>query len=830
VRLKSIFAFIIIHRPHITFMKAIFCTLITLVIYFTATAQQKTGAITVTVKDMNNAAILGATIPLFKTADSVAINAGSSDANGRIMFDNLTERSYFLKVIAMGYQAYQSPIIQVDDSQIVVTSIILAEAKSRALAEVVVSAKRPLIQTEIDRTIVNVDAMISSASSNGLEVLEKTPGVMVNANGEITLNGRGGVMVLIDGRQTYMSGQSLTTYLKSLPGGVLDKIELMDNPPAKYDAAGNAVINLKMKKKRTGGFTGSIQTGYSQGKYARNNNNLNLNYGKKKLNVFGNFSYNLEKSYANDDYDRYFYDEQSALSSKIVLDNSTVNKQNGANSIVGLDYTITENTTLGAQINFNRTDQKSNYGYQNQTFDPVVLDSTGLGSTLTKEKATNLSANINLTQKLGKSGRELTMDANYLNYDTQNEQTLDNYTFLPSGAMLNNKQFFYHVPSSIRIYNGKADYVHPLNGNAKLEAGIKTSFVNNDNQADYYNIIDHVSAIDNSLSNHFKYSENINAAYINAQKGWKYWGIQTGLRVENTRATGRQLGNAEVAATSFTKDYTQLFPSLYIKYKLDTVGRQSFNFSITRRINRPNYQMLNPFVFVHDQYSYTSGNPLLTPQYQYRYELKYQYRQALRLGLSYNRFTDVIFRTTSVTDNIFTNKPQNIGKGFMYILNVGSSLSPYKWWYMDLNMQIARMGLSGQVDGTPLNPKNSVIRGGLQNQFVISKQLSAELFGYYISSDLNGQAYTHAMFRTNAAIQLKIFDGKGSIRLNADDIFHSWIYHNYSVDLKQASYTQLSESDTRRFGIAFTYRFGQDMFKRKRKYESNGLDDEKGRL
>jgi len=221
---------------------------------------------------------------------------------------------------------------------------------------------------------------------------------------------------------------------------------------------------------------------------------------------------------------------------------------------------------------------------------------------------------------------------------------------------------------------------------------------------------------------------------------------------------------------------------------------------------------------------------LLTPQYQYRYELKYQYRQALRLGLSYNRFTDVVFRTTSVTDNIYTNKPQNIGKGFMYILNIGSSLSPYKWWNVDLNMQIARMGLSGDVDGTPLNPKNSVIRGGLQNQFAISKRLSAELFGYYISSDLNGQAYTHAMFRTNAGIQLKIFDGKGSVRLNADDIFHSWIYNNYSVDLKQANYTQRSESDTRRFGIAFTYRFGQDIFKRKRKYESNGLDDEKGRL
>lgn len=810
-------------------MKAIYCTLI-LLFCLGAKAQQNTGSITVSIHNVQHRALTGVTVQLLKAGDSVALKTAGSDPNGRVIFNDLSANSYIIKLSAMGYQPYQSPAIQFNGQPIILEPVVLAEAKGKRLAEVVITAKRPLVQTEIDRTVINVDAMISSASSNALEVLEKTPGIMVNANGEITLNGRGGIMVLIDGRQTYMSGQSLSAYLKSLPGGSLDKIELMENPPAKYDAAGNAVINLKMKKNRSGGFTGSIQTGYTQGRYAKNNNSLNLNYNNKKLNVFGNFSYNLEKGYTDEAYDRYFYDEQSVLNSRIILDNSTVNKQNGTNSLIGLDYTLSDHTTLGAQLNINKTDQRSNYAYQSQTLDPAVLDSTGTGSTLTKEDANNRSVNLNLTQKLGKSGQELTMDANYLNYDIQNQQDLDNYTFGNSGAMLNNRQFFYDVPSSIRVYNGKADYVLPLKSNAKLEAGVKTSFVNNDNQADYYNIVSQVSTLDNRLSNHFKYSENINAAYINTQKAWKYWGVQAGLRIENTHATGRQLGNTAVAATSFSKDYTQLFPSLYINYKLDTVGRQSFNLSITRRINRPNYQLLNPFVFVHDQYSNTSGNPLLTPQHQYRYELKYQYKQALRLGLSYNRFTNVIFRTTSVTDNVYTNKPENITEGFMYILNIGSSVSPFKWWNMELNMQIARMGLSGDVDGTPLNPNNSVIRGGLQNQFSISKKFSAELFGYYISSDLNGQAYTHSMFRTNAGIQLKILDGKGSIRLNADDIFHSWIYDNYSVDLKQANYTLRSESDTRRFGIGFSYRFGQDMFKRKRKYESNGLDEEKGRL
>jgi hypothetical protein len=811
-------------------MKAAFSVLFILIIAFTCIAQEKAGTITAIIKEVHNAAITGATVRIYQAKDSVLVKAGTSDVSGKTVISNLNNGAYILTVTALGHQVYRSGLLLLENNSITLPPIVLTPAKSIGLAEVVVTAKRPLIQTEVDRTIVNVDAMISSASSNSLEVLERTPGVAVNANGEITLNGRSGVMVLIDGRQTYMSGQSLVNYLKSLPGGVLDKIELMDNPPAKYDASGNAIINLKLKKNRAGGFTGGIQTGYSQGRYARNNNSVNLNYNQKKLNVFGILSYSQEKNYTTDTYDRSFYNQQSALSSKIILDNHTIGKSKGSNVIMVLDFTLSENTTLGGQINLNKTDQKSDYGYYNETINPFVLDSTGSGGTMMNGNTTNLSTNINYLHKFGKSGRELTMDANYLDYDNDNNQLLDNYTYTPTGVELSNRKYFYNVPSAIRVYTAKADYVHPLKGSAKLEAGVKTSFVNNDNVADYFNIINQITTINNSLSNHFKYEENINAAYINAQKSWKYWGIQAGLRAENTHAEGRQLGNAEVAETRFTKDYTQLFPSLFINYKLDTIGKQSFNFSISRRINRPNYQVLNPFVFIRDQYSSTSGNPLLTPQYQYRYEIKYQYRQALRLGLSYNRFTDGILTTTSVIDNVFITKPQNIGKGFMYILNIGSTLSPYKWWYFNLDMQVARMGLNGVVDGVAFRPKNSVIRGSAQSQFIISKKLSAEVYSYYRSSDLSGQAYTRAMFRTNGGIQLKVLNDKGSIRLTVDDIFHSWVYHNYSVDLKQAAYTQVSKSDTRRFGVGFTYRFGKDMFKRKRKYESNGLDDERGRL
>ncbi|WP_342647919.1 TonB-dependent receptor [Mucilaginibacter sp. CSA2-8R] len=805
---------------------------ITLFIFFglIAAAQQKAGIITGFIKDAHHNPVTGATIRLLKTTDSVSSQAGTSDANGSFMLNHVSNGTYLLRVTALGQQSYQSPPIIIKNSSVALSPIIMTSSQSIGLATVVVNAKRRLIQTEIDRTIVNVDAMISAAGSNSLEVLEKTPGVSVNASGDITLNGKSGVMVLIDGRQTYMSGQNLSNYLKSIPGGGLDKIELLDNPPARYDASGNAIINLKLKKIKTGGLTGGLQTGYSQGQYARSNNNLNLNFNRKKLNLFGNLSYSHEKNYNTEEYDRFFYNAQQVLSSMILLNDKSISRLNGANLVTGFDYNISDNTTYGVQVNINQTRQKSDYNYENMNFSPLLPDGTGTGSSLINDNLTNWSVNANYLHKFGKSGKELALDANYLNYTSRNEQLLDNYTYTPAGQASGNSRYYYQIPSAIRVYNAKADYSYSLRGKAKIEAGVKTRFASNYNTAGYYNVIDGTPVIDNTRSNQFKYAENINSAYFSVQKAWKYIGIMGGLRLENTHAAGRQFGNAQVAGTQFIKDYTQLFPSLFINYKLDTTGRQSFNFSLSRRINRPGYQQLNPFIFIRDQYSYTSGNPLLTPQYQYRYELKYQYRQALRLGLSYNRFTDVVFRTTTVVDNVFISTPQNVGGGFMYILNLGSTLVPYPWWSSNLDMQILRLGLNGQVDGVTLNPKLSAIRGGAQNQFTLSKKLTAELGGYYISRDLNGQAYTRAMFRINGAIQLKILDGNGSIRFNIDDLFHSWVYHNYSVDLKQAKYTQVTESDTQRIGLAFTYRFGKDKFKRKSKHENNGLDDEKGRL
>jgi hypothetical protein len=692
------------------------------------------------------------------------------------------------------------------------------ETKDIKLNEVTIKAKKPLIQMEIDKTVVNVGSMISSSTSNTMEVLEKTPGVTVDANGGISLNGRTGVMVLIDGRQTYMSATDLTSYLKSLPGSSLDKIELIDNPSSKYDAAGNGIINIKLKKDRTAGVIGSLATGISQGELARSNHSLNLNYNRKKLNVFSNLGYSKDNNFSFDKYTRNFYNDQKELTSKIALLNDQKNRSQGLNGSLGLDYAVSNSTTFGIQLNLSSNERNANLGYDSKSFNSTNgLDSTSLGNTRSADDRTNIGVNLNVFHTFGKSGKEISFDASYLKYDGDGDQNT-------------NDQFLYLLPATSRIYTLKGDYVHPLKNKAKLEAGFKSSVVDNSNVANYYALNGASAELDNLRSNDFKYLENINAGYLNAQKAWKYWSVQLGLRVENTNAEGEQFGNTDVAGSNFKRSYTQVFPGVVFLYKLDTVNARSISFALTRRINRPNYQNLNPFVFFRDKYSYSVGNPMLRTQAQYRYEIKYQHKRWLRFGLSYNHFIDVILPTTTVINDIFYTKQDNIGEGYMVLLNTGINIPVTEWWTANSDIQFSNIGLKGQTIQAPIHFSTYIVRLNVNNQFNFEKGWSAEAGGYYASRDYNGQTFTSGMYRLNAGIQKKIWNDKGSIRLNFDDILGSWIYNNGSVGLSNAQYFQSIRTDTQRIGIGFAYRFGSDTFARKSKHRDNALDEEKGRM
>jgi hypothetical protein len=701
---------------------------------------------------------------------------------------------------------------------------VLSSGRSEELQQVVIEAKKPLVEQHIDKTVVNVQAMITASTSNTLEVLARVPGVSVDQNGGISLNGRGGVLVMIDGRSTYMSAEDLAAYLKSLPGALLDKIELIDNPSSKYDASGNAIINIRLKKNRQAGVNGNIATAYSQGVYARNNNSLNLNYHRKKVNIFTNVGFSNEKTFNTDLYDRRMYKE-GKLSSNIDLENRQVYKNNAINTNLGVDLSVSEKTTLGFVVNYNHGKRRGAFDYSSHTFDanfePV---SSSMGETAGDATRRQLGANVNMLHKFSNSA-ELSAEVSYLDYEMNDNRFLNSTYFKANGITDSAEQFTYLLPSSANIYVAKADYVKTFKDKTKFEAGVKSGFVTNDNINNYYSPV----GIDNSRSNRYKYWENVNAAYLNGQKMWSRFGLQLGLRTEHTIAKGNQLGNELVEGTRFKKNYVNFFPAIFFSYKLDSNGSDNISFAITRRINRPNYQMMNPFVFFKDQYTYSSGNPLLTPQFQYRFELKYQHRQWLNMGLSYNRFAHTIFPATQSVDGIFINKPDNVGNGYMVILNISVNAQVAKWWQTNTTVRLARLGLRGMTYSERLDIDVFVARVEVNNYFTIAKGLNAELGGYYASRDLNGQAVTSGMYRVNAAVQKKIFKEKGAIKLGFDDMFGSWVYKNRSISLKDAEYFQTSFSDTQRVSVGFSYRFGKEKFARKRKGGS-AIEEDKGRL
>lgn len=670
-----------------------------------------------------------------------------------------------------------------------------SKPKQVQLKSIEVVTKRPLLEQSIDKTVVNVESMISAASSNTLEVLSKTPGVTVDQNGNINLNGKS-VLVMINGRTTYMSGSDLANYLKGMPGSTLDKIELMDAPSARYDAAGNAVINLRLKKSSILGLTGNISLGVSQGIYTRMNDAINLNYNYKKMNWFGGFSYTRDNSNDESRANRQYLSDNTT-----VLLNSRVHGKSDPKGLrLGMDYNASAKTVIGFEVNGQQKKSIYSRNYVSET----NIDSINKGYTYSEATWKNLSGNMNFLHRFNNQGHELSADASYITYRNDDDQDLAN----------DNNPFYYHLLSDMNIFAAKADYVNPIG----LEAGVKSSFVTNDYDSRYFN--EKWVQVDSS-SNHFIYHENINAAYINAKKKWKRWGAQVGLRVENTRINSPAL---------FQQSYTKAFPSLFLSYRVDSAGNHNLTWNLGRRINRPNYQQFNPFIAFENSYSYATGNTHLRPQTSYRTEVKYQYKHSFGVGLQYNWFNDVLFTMVDVVDDIYVSKPENVAKGYILMVLGNATFQPAKWWSMNANIMAGKMQLKGQIfSNTTLKSGAYSARIRVINQFDLTHGWSAEAGGDYSGRNINGQDVMKARVIVYGGVQKKLWNNKAALKLNVEDLLHSAGQNIYSKGVKDSYYTRNDMYDSQRVGLSFSYRFGKETFARKRNHSDNTADQEQDR-
>jgi len=790
---------------------ALTATLVCLCLNF-ASAQTTVAKISGIVLDNSNKPVDGATVILVTAKDSAVVKTMLANANGSFSFANLQGGDYLVKITCVGYQSYKSTPFSLTAQQAYNLPAIIITSTSKALQQVEVTADKAFIEQKIDRTVVNVSNSTSTTGANVLELLEKVPGVTVDENGVISFKGKTGVMVLIDDRPTYLSGDDLANYLRAMPASQLDQIELMSNPPAKYDASGTAgVINIKTKKSKVKGFNGSVSASVGDAKYWRTLESMNLNYHVDKVNLFANIGYGVQNNYRRLDVTRTYLDANnnptSFYTEQAFFHPTTYNP----NLKLGMDYYLSPKTTIG----FVFTGSMS-LGHNYNPVSSTLKDNTGKPDSTIISNNNNQTnnkyggINLNYSHQYDSLGKALTVDMDYLKYDNNHSQTFFNNTYDATGALGSVQDIMDNLPANINIYAAKTDYTQPLRGKAKLAFGLKTSYVNTDNAANYFDIINGISTIDDNNTNRFLYKENINAAYANFNQDFKRFSVQTGLRAENTNVQGHQLGNAQSPDSAFTQHYTSLFPTAYILYKLDTAGHHMLNLNYGRRIDRPNYQDLNPFTTILDKYSGWTGNPFLKPQYASNYEVTYSYKSIFSVQFEYHHITDYQVEDDYQKGNIFLATTTNVGSRPQFGLNASLNLNPLKWWSFNFYTEVVNNTYKGQLISSYVDVNSTYFYFNDVNQFNFSNGWSGELTTFYISPTRDAQ-FTHR-FReqTNLGLQKKILKNKASIKLSARDIFRDNFGAGTITNIPGVLATYHNDNANRSVTLGFTYNFGSN--------------------
>ncbi len=793
------------------------------------------GSITGIIADTNKTeeVLEGAVVSLLNASDSSLLKTEITDAEGRYAFLELDPGKYLLVVTHADYETF-STSYEVSSSKIerVIINILLKVKTAEKLDEVTVVAKIPVIERKIDRTVVNVEAMISSAGNNALELLEKSPGVMVNQNGTIMLKGKPGVLIYIDDKPTYLGGDALTNYLKSLPAATISQIEIMTNPPAKYDAAGNVgIINIITKKSKLKGFNASFSVNYGQGRYLKSSNNFNFNYRNNKVNVFGTLN-GGRGLYFNDLYiNRTYQNEDLSVKSHFNQNTKAFSTNNFGGLKLGVDFYATKKTTLGLTTNGWLTrsiDKSRNISLLSDASNTPTMTVIADNGETSDFKSGSL--NFNLRHKFDSTGKMITVDLDYVRYGTLSDQSYLNNTYAPDGSLVLTDRLDGDLPATIDIYAFKTDYTHPLKKEGKFEAGFKASYTSIDNLVNYYTTVGGISTADYDKSNHFKYNEVINAAYLNFSRSYKRFAFQTGLRSEGTISAGNQLGNPVKPTARFNRDYLSVFPTAYLTYNLDSAENNQLAFSYGRRIDRPYYQDLNPFVRPLDKFTFYSGNPLLRPMFSQNMTFTYSYKSIFSTSLSYNRTKNEINETIEIdTNSLYFSRPGNIGQSQVLSLSVNATIPVGKWLSSNIYSEVTNTQYKSKLYTQQLNSKGTYFYIGINNAIQLSKGWSAEVSGYYITRVTSAQFTLLEHGQLTLGAQKKILKDKGSIKLSIRDVFYTELNRGIINNLRLTEADYSNRWDTRAVFVTFSYSFGKP-FVTQPKHEGSGSESEQQRV
>lgn len=721
-----------------------------------------------------------------------------TDFDGR--FELLTTAEFkevIFKVSAIGFESYEKVV---NFSQKNLGTILLEEEIS-TLNEVTVRAARPEITIFEDKTVVNVEGSAIAEGSNALQVIGRSPGVFIDNDNRIQLNGKSGVLVMIDDKQTYMSPEDLASYLTGMPADNIKSIEVIANPSAKYDAEGaGGVINIRLKKSNLNGTHGSMQIGGSYNGLPNSLANASINHKSGKWRSSLNLNYNNQGNWINLQTQRNFSTPEG--NSSLDQEANTERIQESMFATASLDYDINDKHSIGGNLQLNYLNQGDKVdamadiqisGQQNNDF----LKTSNEGNQITDR----VFANLHYIGLLDTLGTKLTADLDYSIMGANNQNQLSNlYTtgidgISSSNVLDMNNDMYYSILTT------KADLYLPLQNASRIEAGIKGSWVKSQNDL----TIDRTFGDENvepiTYLNNFRYDENVWAAYINYGGSLsKKVNLQAGLRAEHTSLTGKQLVTGEVN----NSNYLDWFPSVFIGQKVNDNYQITYN--INRRLTRPNYRFLNPAIFYLDDLTQEQGNPNLTPMYAHTAEMTQVWKNAYQFTLGYTYTTDII-QVIAIQDDatrVTTLQLKNLDNmhNFSARLMVPVEITP--WWSTNNMFQAYYNSFNSQIGDEMLENSAFSVIARTQHNIKLPGNLKLELMGMYVGPQVQGAFRFSGFFYMDAGISKSWKNDKFNVSLTGRDLFRSQ---------KLRGEMQFANVDTRfsqyfgQQGVNFTFRY-----------------------
>jgi len=747
-----------------------------------------------------------------------------TDKDGKFVFTNINKGRYSVEISYVSYTPYSTAEFEVSGEGVLhLPHIRMAEARKN-LQEVTINAIRKVMDIKPDKTTLNVAGSAILSGSAASELLQQIPGVSVNEKGQVRLNGKSGVTVMIDGKNATLSGDQLYEYLQSMQGESISKVEVYAIPPAKYDAAGAAgLINIITKKSNQKGFNGTITTGYNQGFFPNFMESVAVNYKRKKLNIYASYNYsNLRKS-VDFVLDRAISGDQPV---NIHEDTYFLPHFRNHTAKLGIDYDITKKDFISLNAYYNSFSKiRSIHDTSTASSSRPGIDSSYNTWTDNNKKLTNYAFTVNYLRNLSSSGHKIEFNYALSKFDNTDRRVNRNASYNNTDELIRPVQHVINnAPFNIYNHIGRIDYTLPLSNGILLEAGTKGSWTRQRNYLRYDSLTNgHYENVE-SRNNDYRYKEDVLAGYINAKKDIKGLTVLLGLRVEHTSSASELL----LKDIAYKYDYTDFFPSASLSKKINR--HHLLNLSYSRRINRPSYQDLDPTLIYVGAYYYVTGNPLLKPDYTSAVNLTETFRDRYSLTLGYSRTSHPITGIHTIDSITHVDISTSINLDARNIISL-TLLAPFdiaSWWTVENSV-------GGYYDqfkannylGRSYNKEQFVYNISTIHTFTLPASYRFDVSFKYESPRIFGLEKLESLINLSVGAQKSLLNKKANIKLSVYNILNKLNYvHHYvyaNVNGREANYL-----DLRQLRLSFTYNFGTSQMKGRK--SSADVDNAESRI